>query len=68
MRYRIKARLAELGRRNVDVIREIRNRGFNCSNSYFSDAINGKNTSELADRICEIADAVILEWENERKG
>ena len=64
MRYRIKARLAELGKKNVDVIREIKSRGFSCSPSVFSDAINGRNTSEIADRICEMANDIICEWEN----
>lgn len=66
MRYRIKARLAELGKKNIDVIRELKLRGITCSPSHFSDAINGRNTSETADRICEMANDIICEWEKEK--
>lgn len=66
MRYRIKARLAELGKKNVDVIREINLKGLSCSASEFSDAINGRNKSEKADSICEMASKIISEWENDK--
>lgn len=65
MRYRIKARLADLGKKSVDVISELKLRGIKCSRSQFSEAINGKNTSDFADLICETANNIICEWEKE---
>ena len=63
MRYRIKARLAELGRTQVDVISELKKRGIVVSDSNFSRALNNRWQSQTADLICEEADRIISEWE-----
>ena len=65
MRYRIKARLAELGKKNIGVIAELKLRGVKCSRSQFSEAINEKNHSALSELICETANNIICEWEKE---
>ncbi len=67
MRYSIKARLAELGKKNVDVIEEINRRGVNCCAPQFSDAINGRKKTETADLMCEMANDIISEWEKAKK-
>lgn len=61
-RYNIKGRLATLGRKNIDVMNEIRNRGISCSASEFTIAIHG-GTAPKHDRICSLADEIISGWE-----
>ncbi len=64
-RHNIKGRLATIGRKNVDVINELKNRGIFCSKSEFSIAIHGYN-SPKAESICDNADKIITEWEGEK--
>lgn len=68
MRYRIKARLAELGRTSVEVIEEIRRRGVDTSPTRFSAAIRGADRGPKAEKLCEMADQIISEWEVSRSG
>lgn len=64
----IKTRLAKLGKKNVDVIDEMRRRHVECSKSQFTDMIYfrlpaTKRTAE----IFECADRIISEWEEQAK-
>ena len=63
-RYNIKARLAILGRTSKEVSDRINDMGIKCSPPIFSAAINGVQMPKC-DKICEMADKIISEWEKE---
>ena len=67
MRYRIKARLADLGMKSKDLI-EILNKdyGLKIDASKFSLAINSGSGTRKQELICETADRVLTEIENDR--
>ena len=66
MRYRIKARLADLGLKSVNAIEELKKYGLKTDQSGFSKAISGRSYGEMADKIAETADRIITIWEKER--
>ena len=63
MRYNIKARLAFLNKRSIDLIKELRKRGIDIYPSDFSAAINSKLNTPKADQVCDTADQILSEWE-----
>lgn len=66
MRNRIKARLAELGLRSQDLIKELREIGINCTPPQFSRAINGVLYDPKSELICEKADEILTQIEKEK--
>jgi len=67
LRYNIKARLAQLGKKSKDVIQELEQRGIDIYPSDFSAAIGGKLKTPKADKVCEITDLILTEWEGKYK-
>ena len=65
---KIKARLAELGKRNIDCIEELHKRGIHATNAEFSWAINKKRLTAKSDEIIAETEKIIKEWEDERHG
>lgn len=65
-RFNIKARLANLAKKNIDVVRELEKWGVYTNPSEFSAAINRIFTYRKCDLICETADKIITKWEEER--
>lgn len=67
-KYNIKARLANISKKNVDVIAALAGRGINTNPAEFSGAINKRLVTPKAVRICETADEIITEWEETEHG
>ena len=66
MRYtNIRARILELGRKNVDVIDEMRRRGVTSTPTQFSMSITGRLAGPKAELIRETTEKIIEEWEAE---
>lgn len=65
-RYNIKARLAALGKKSVDMIAALEDRGIKTDTSEFSKAINRAICYDKCDRICETADKILTEWESKQ--
>lgn len=60
-----KVRLAMLGKKQVDVLSEVRRRGYaNLELSQLNAYINGRNTTPQAKAVMKIVDDVLNEWEN----
>ena len=62
-RYNINVRLATLGRRKVEIIKELANRGINVTPAQFSNFTNGVQTQPKSEIVLEAADKIISEWE-----
>ena len=65
MKYSLRARIVALGKRNRDVIAELKNRGIYASDSKFSNAITGANVEPVSLKIVEVTEKILDEWENE---
>ena len=66
MRYaNIRARIIELGKKNVDVMDEMRRRGVTSTPTQFSMSIAGRLAGPKADLIRETTEKIIEEWESE---
>lgn len=66
MPFRIKVRLIELGKKNIDLIPELNKRGMNVAPSELSLAINGVLQSPKAEKIVSAANEIVLCWEQEQ--
>lgn len=66
MRYRIKARLADLQMTSRELIDELNKRGYKVDTADFSNYINGRKQGATADRVTAEADKILMEWENKR--
>lgn len=64
-----RARLMNLGRTQVDLLREIRKRGYpKCTEPYLSKVNNGLNTYQpQAVGIIKLREEILSEWESEVK-
>lgn len=63
----IKIRLLQLGKKQVDLLAEIRKRGYkNLQPPALSAYINRKDTTAQAERVLELADEILKEWEAEQ--
>lgn len=68
MRYRIKARLAELGMKACDLCLMVNAEGgYNCAESRFSRILNGRIRTEQAEQIAALADAILTRIEKSKK-
>lgn len=65
-RYDMDVRLARLGRKQVDVISELRNRGFRVTPAEFSFFKNGRVTTPKSETVLKAADEIVSQWEAER--
>jgi len=63
MRLFIKSRAAALNMTLKELIEEIDKRGIKVNNGDFSNYISGKKQGEMADRVCDTADKILLEKE-----
>ena len=68
MRFNIKARLAQLGKKSKDMVEELEKYGIEVFTSDFSAAINGKLHTPKAERAVEVADKILTGWETAAKG
>ena len=65
-RFNIKARLANLSKRNKDMVNELEKWGVKTKEAEFSAAINRHADYKKCDLICETADKILTKWEEER--
>lgn len=63
MRLFIKSRAAALNMTLKELIEEIERRGIKVNNGDFSNYISGKKSGETADKVCNLADQILLERE-----
>ncbi len=64
MLFRIKARLAALGKKQLELVPELAKRGLTISSpAELSNAINGHNAQPKAQQIVSAANEIIKEWE-----
>ena len=63
MRLFIKSRAAALNLKMKDLIEELAKRGIKVNSGDFSNYISGKKNGEKADKVCDMADKILLEKE-----
>lgn len=66
MPFKIKVRLAELGRKQVELIPELAKQGLSVNPTELSLAILGRSQQPKAEKILSVANEIISAWENER--
>lgn len=66
MPFKIKVRLVELGKKQVDLIPELVKRGMKVSTAELSQAINGRNQQPKMGDILSAANEIVSEWEREQ--
>lgn len=67
MPFRIKSRLAEINRKQVDLIAELRKRDIMTNPSELSNVLKGILQTPKAERILSAANEIVTEWENEHR-
>lgn len=65
-RYNIIVRLAQLRKKQCDVLVELHNRGIIVAASQLSRYINGRENPPKSEIVLEAADKIITEWEAEQ--
>jgi len=63
MLFEIKIRLIKLGKKQKDLIPELEKRGIKATPSEISNAINNVDVGPKANRIVELSNEIIKEWE-----
>lgn len=66
MPFKIKVRLAELGRKQGELIPELAKRGIKVNPTELSQAVNGTNQQPKMQVILSTANEIISEWEKGR--
>ena len=67
MPFKIKVRLAELGRKQVELIPELAKRGLRVNPTELSCAVRGICQSPKSMKILSAANEIVSEWESERR-
>lgn len=68
MLFEIKARLAKLGKKQIDLIPELHKRGITVSNpSELSNAINNLNRGPKGQAIASAANEILNDWEQDKQ-
>ena len=67
MPFKIKVRLAELGKKQVDLIPELAKRGLKVNPTELSNAILGRIQQPKTDKILSAANEIVSEWEKAEK-
>ena len=65
-KFDINVRLARLGKKKVEVIRELQNQGIRVSAAQFSNFTNGLYQSAKSETVLEASDQIIAEWESKQ--
>lgn len=66
MPFKIKVRLAELGRKQAELIPELSKKGLKVNPTELSLAISGRVQQPKTDKILSAANEIVSAWENER--
>lgn len=64
MPFKIKVRLAELGKKQVDLIPKLAKRGLKVNPTELSFAILGRKQQPKTDKILSATNEIVSEWEN----
>ena len=65
----VKVRLAQLGKKQVDLLVALRERGFiNLSPALLSTYVNGMSMAPQAQAVVKASDKILGEWEREQEG
>ncbi|MCI5903520.1 MAG: hypothetical protein MRZ61_00060 [Oscillospiraceae bacterium] len=67
MPFRIKVRLAELGRKQVELIPALEKRQIKTNPSELSNTLKGVLQSPKAEKILSAANEIVTEWEQEHR-
>lgn len=67
MAYRIKSRLADLSKTQVDLIRELKKKNIEMVPSLLSNYITEVRSSKQGDMVLSVCDGIITKWESEVK-
>lgn len=67
MPFKIKVRLAELGKKQVELIPELAKRGLKVNPTELSNAILGRIQQPKTDKILSAANEIVSEWEKAEK-
>ena len=65
MPFRIKARLADLGKKQVDLIPELAKRGLKVNPTELSQAIKGINQQKKIMNVLSAVNEIVSEWEKQ---
>lgn len=66
MPFKIKVRLAELNKKQNELIPELVKRGIKVNSTELSQAVNGTNQQPKMQTILSAVNEILSEWENER--
>lgn len=66
MPFKIKVRLAELNKKQNELIPELVKRGIKVNSTELSQAVNGTNQQPKMQTILSAANEILSEWESER--
>ena len=61
--YRIKARLADVGKKQVDLLRELRAKGITTDSPELSNMISGVKETPKAQKVLEECHKTLCKWE-----
>lgn len=67
MPFKIKVRLAELGKKQLDLIPELAKRGLKVNPTELSLAILGRSQQPKTEKILSAANEIVSEWEKVKK-
>ena len=67
MPFRIKVRLAELGRKQVELIPDLEKRQITTNAADLSNTLKGVLQSPKAEKILSAANEIVTEWEQEHR-
>ncbi len=65
MPFRIKIRLMELGKKQVDLIPELAKMGIKTEPAELSNALSGRYQKPKLDKILSACNVIVTEWENQ---
>ncbi len=68
MPYRIKVRLMEIGKTQIDLIEALRNKGYTIDPANMSRLLRGIWNTKHAEMLIAAADEIVTEWEKARVG
>ena len=66
MPFRIKIRLMELGKKQVDLIPELAKIGIKTEPAELSNALSGRYQKPKLDKILSACNVIVTEWENQK--
>lgn len=66
MVFRLKSRLADLGKKQYDLIPELAKMGFRVNPAELSQAVNGTSQQPKIEKVASACNEIVTRWEKER--